>query len=619
MIGVALLTAWVLTYAGAAGVAVCRHRTRTCSPPRARSRSPSPSLPRTLLLRPLAGAEPGLHDRLLAAAGASSIMFAVGDEHDPALPTAHAAAQQLRLRDIDARVMVTHAVGPNHKADQLARALASAPASSFVVIADSDVDLRGTDLEALVEMLSDRTIGAAWAPPVESGAVVTWGDQASQAILDASLHAFPLLAGIDPNGLVGKLFAMRRDVLAEVGGFEALVSVLGEDMELARRLRAHGYRTAVAAAVSRGVAQGRPLRDVIARYTRWLLVIRTQRPRLLLSYPLLLAPAPLLLVVLAAGALLHAPAMVALAAAGLFLRFLVACFARSAAGEAFAPLQATAQALLADATLLVALVRALAAREVAWRGRRFSLRRKQPREEALGEPTEPAGRAGEDGCEVARRATVGDGCVDAPKGVLDAGLLESDRPADVTLRSERLPEGDPQVGVLRRAEHVAQPNGNHRSALRHASNLRGPRPQRERRERRALAALGKDPQRAAPAIQQSRRVADGARTIAGVVEIDAERADAAKERNAAEVLRVHHRVPVAPEQELRRVESDEGVPPRGVVGDGEDGRACGDGTHLLEPGDEDTAERALDPGARMPGEPRVEPAVLGGCDHEASS
>ena len=39
--------------------------------------------------------------------------------------------------------------------------------------------------------------------------------------------------------------------------------------------------------VARSMARGRRLRDAVARYGRWLTVIRAQRPALLTSYPLL--------------------------------------------------------------------------------------------------------------------------------------------------------------------------------------------------------------------------------------------------------------------------------------------------------------------------------------------
>src|SRR5690606_35045969 len=113
--------------------------------------------------------------------------------------------------------------------------------------------------------------------------------------------AFSLLGRLEPHGLlVGKTFAVRLTALRRVGGFAALVQHLGEDMELARRLREQGSCVQESDTVVSSLASRRSVGQVLARYARWLLVIRAQRPALLASYPLLLAATPGLL---AAGSL----------------------------------------------------------------------------------------------------------------------------------------------------------------------------------------------------------------------------------------------------------------------------------------------------------------------------
>lgn len=299
-----------------------------------------------LVVRPCHGAEPGLAERL--ASGPGPRRLAIATEDDPAMPVARAVA--------DAHVVVTGATGPNAKAEQLGVALADATAE-IVVIADSDVLL--DDLAPLLRPFSDPAVAAVWAPPVEV-APRTLADRASAAVLDASLHAFALLGALDPGGMVGKLVAIRRADLEAVGGFGALRRHLGEDMELARRLRAHGRSLRMADTTARSFAAGRTSGEVIARYARWLMVIRAQRPLLLLSYPLLFGAAlPILVCALARGAW-------ALAAATIAVRMALAAFARLRSRQ---PRWLAPEALLADVVLWAALFRALATRTVAWRGR----------------------------------------------------------------------------------------------------------------------------------------------------------------------------------------------------------------------------------------------------------
>ncbi|WP_433933298.1 glycosyltransferase [Sorangium cellulosum] len=348
-----------------------------------------PRAPRVLVVRPCAGPEPHLERTLGSLAGArlsaaARCVFAVADAGDGAFPVASAAAAALRAAGIPAEVALTAAAAPNRKAAQLAAVVARETAPfDVVLVADSDVDLAGVDLDALVHPLCDGArpapLDAVWAPPVEVAPAASLGDRASAAVLGGSLHAFPLLAGLDPRGLVGKLFAVRAPSLAAAGGFAALTAHLGEDMELSRRLLARrGARGSIAAAplVAPSLAAGRALGDVIARYARWITVIRAQRPALLASYPALFFATPLI----AALALLAAPIAPAPAAAAIAIavasRVAVAAFAARMAGRRASLLAAAADACLADLVLGAAFFRALSTRTVVWRSGRFTIDRR---------------------------------------------------------------------------------------------------------------------------------------------------------------------------------------------------------------------------------------------------
>ncbi len=328
---------------------------------------------RVLVVRPCAGDKAWLRRSLGSVASARrsfsmSTRMAVASSTDGALGVAEAAARDLAARGADASVVLTDARGPNRKAGQLATVIAREPPSfDVVIVADSDVDLEGADLDALVgPLLSGGSVAAVWSPPVEVGPAKTLGDRASMAVLAGSLHAFPLLSCIDGLGLVGKLFAVRRDALEAVGGFGALVSYLGEDVELARRLRAAGLRVATAPAVARSLANGRSWHEVEARFARWIMVIRAQRAALVPAYPLLFfATVPLALggvVVLAA-----VPPLGALVAASVVAaRLVVGMASARCAGRPVSIGGAVVDAILADALMAAAFARAFRSRQVAW-------------------------------------------------------------------------------------------------------------------------------------------------------------------------------------------------------------------------------------------------------------
>ena len=342
----------------------------------------SPEGVRVLVIRPCAGLEVELDRTLTSLAAAPRSFevrcrFALESERDAARPAAERAAAILVAAGIDARVVFTRAVAPNRKAAQLAAVIAlETEPFDVVLVADSDVDLEGAHLDALVAPLAfTGGLDAVWAPPAEHGRAQTLADHASAALLGASLHAFPLLAGLDPCGFVGKLFAVERSALSAIGGFGSLAAHLGEDMEIAKRLLARGGSIAAVPVVARSLAAGRSWDQAVSRFARWLGVIRAQRPLLLASYPALFFATPLLLV-LAAITAPGAP-WIALAAASLAVvsRLAVALAAARASGRPVALGRAVIESALADVVLAAAFVRCLRTRRVVWRDNVLTIER----------------------------------------------------------------------------------------------------------------------------------------------------------------------------------------------------------------------------------------------------
>ncbi|MCS6900864.1 MAG: glycosyltransferase [Polyangiaceae bacterium] len=340
------------------------------------SESP-PWMARVLLIRPCAGHEPTLEralssSRVLASvAPEARVVLAVASFQDNAFPVAVRVQQLLAIEGLAASVQETQATTPNAKSGQLAAVLTQ-EAADVILVADSDVELGEAELRGLLRTLSCPKVSAAWVPPAEVGPCKTWGDRASQALLGSSLHAFPVLSGIDRAGMVGKLFAVKRTALEAVGGFEALTDVLGEDMELARRLAGRGFRVEVVPLLARSLAVGRSVGAAVERYTRWLQVIRAQRPALLLTYPLLFFPTlPLLLLSVAAP--LHPWVAWTTAVLALAGRLWVAMVARILVDRSAPRGGLGVDVMLADLLLMASFVRALSRRTVEWRGRTLAI------------------------------------------------------------------------------------------------------------------------------------------------------------------------------------------------------------------------------------------------------
>jgi ceramide glucosyltransferase len=388
------LLGWALAVAAVSGVALfrARHTTRRLQP----SRPSQPCQPSTrepiLVVRPCAGDEPHLERTLASVLHARrdcpiAARFVVHDAEDASLPVARRVCRQLAAGGIEADVVVAfpeenaqrraerpaERTAVNRKVVQLAAAL-EGDRHGVIVVADSDVDLDGLSLTSLVDALGPE-VAAAWAPPVELGAGRGIADRASAAVLGGSLHAFPLLAGLDPGGMVGKLFVVGRGPLEEIGGFGVLAGYLGEDMELARRLRACGHHVRPAPILAPSMACGRRFSDVIARYARWITVIRAQRAGLMISYPALFFATPLI-VALSAAVAIHAPAIALFAGSlAIVARLAVALGAARASGRPVGLGTAALDAVLADVVMALAFVRAASSRKVIWRGHELTIGR----------------------------------------------------------------------------------------------------------------------------------------------------------------------------------------------------------------------------------------------------
>jgi len=382
-----LLLAWALAVALCTGVVLgraWRFWRRIASHPGAAVVRDQPAL----LVRPCAGAEARLLDNLTSAAQARhsfplTVALTVADAADTALPVAEQARAALEAAGLPCSVGVHPPLGPNRKASQLAGALRHDHGRHPIVIsADSDVDLSGVDLDRLIAALQDDpALGAVWAPFVERPAGGQLGDRAGTALLDGSLQAFALLCAVDGRTLVGKLCAFRPAHVGAVGGWEGLVHHLGEDVELARRLAARGLGVRAVPLLAEARGEARSFGAALQRLTRWLSVVRWQRPRLLWSYPaLLLAP---WLLALGALALWWSRRTPPLALATLLLaalsRLATATVARALVRRAGGGVGrwpgALLDALLADALMALAFLRAIAGRRVSWRGHTLALER----------------------------------------------------------------------------------------------------------------------------------------------------------------------------------------------------------------------------------------------------
>lgn len=241
----------------------------------------------------------------------------------------------------------------NRKLGHLQLALSTLELGAAPVLSvDADVRVDGPLIGALLGALADGA-DLAWAAPhpCEPGAI--------RGLLVQSLHSFEVLDALGPGAkpICGKAMALSPRAQAAL---EDLPDCIGEDLELSQVLHRQGLRVQRAGVARMSAAS--PPRAALARFTRWMQVLRAHRPALFPSIPVLFTCTPPLL---GAAALTRSTSLAVAVAVLVAARTALASFLERRAGIRL-------DWLKGEALLLAAWLGALAlGPQVTWRGRRL--------------------------------------------------------------------------------------------------------------------------------------------------------------------------------------------------------------------------------------------------------
>jgi len=255
----ALWDLWDLGFAGlvllAAASVLATAATHACVhwTLRRRGRARSRYAPAISILKPLKGADEGLHRNLSSLAaqqypGRFEIVLGAADADDPAL----AVAQRVRAEfpHVDIRIVPGRSgPGLNPKVANL-EALSRAARYSHWLVSDSNVRVGPSYLRETAAELDDPRVG------LVSNVLVGVGERSFGAAME-NLHLGTFVAsavcGADVLAghpcVVGKSMLMSRDALACVGGWASVRDVLGEDYLLGTAFKRAGYRVALSSHV----------------------------------------------------------------------------------------------------------------------------------------------------------------------------------------------------------------------------------------------------------------------------------------------------------------------------------------------------------------------------------
>lgn len=376
VIGVALSAAFLVWHRQLA-----RARRRPGPP-----RRPLWHYPSVSIIRPVRGADVGARENFEAALdtgypGEVETLFILDDDDDPGLPIARDVVRRhlAEGRPGHAAVVVAGAPPPARTGKLNAMIVGAARArGSLIAFGDSDTRPDRDLLRTLVEtLMTTRKAGVVFAPVVIDDAPRAAGDvlyALMQNALYAPLAAHAAGAAGELPFVMGQIMVWKREALDAIGGVASATGQLVDDMYLGRRAHEAGWKNLI---VTRGLkvpTGGLTLPQFLPIYRRWMAFSRNGLP-MSFTWPQWLLGGgffvALATAIAAAFSSVPLAALAPVAAMAIFSASLLRL--HRLYGGAPIPLRYfwTPAALLILSPFV--LLRTLARKQVAWRGRTYTV------------------------------------------------------------------------------------------------------------------------------------------------------------------------------------------------------------------------------------------------------
>ena len=244
--------------------------------------SEATAFPSITILKPLHGAELGLHDKLASFCdqdypGPVQILFGVQDANDPAVAVVDRLIAERPGADLQLLVS-TRPAGPNPKVATLI-GLQGRIRHDIVVLSDSDVSVERNYLARTVATLAQPGVGLVTClyrgTPVPS----LWARLASMAIdYDFLPNVLVGLALGLARPCFGSTIAMRRETLERIGGFDAFLEYLADDNAIGEAVRGIGMRVAIPRWIVEHACPERSFMELWSHELRWARTLRAVSP-----------------------------------------------------------------------------------------------------------------------------------------------------------------------------------------------------------------------------------------------------------------------------------------------------------------------------------------------------
>jgi ceramide glucosyltransferase len=247
-----------------------------------RGPSGSRSRPPVTVLKPLCGAEPGLHEHLRSFCQQNypefQIVFGVRDAGDPACAVVKRLAAEFPSVPIEL-VINPQLHGSNLKISNLINMLPYAR-HDILAMADSDAFVGADYLATVTAPLLDADVGLVTCIYRGTPTKGIWSRLGAMYINEWYVPSVLLAWLFGHEGYVsGQTVCLRRDTLDAIGGLRVLANHLADDHRLGELVRGLGLRIVLSPYVVDG-EHHEPNFNLLTRHElRWMRTIRVLRPR----------------------------------------------------------------------------------------------------------------------------------------------------------------------------------------------------------------------------------------------------------------------------------------------------------------------------------------------------
>ena len=225
------------------------------------------------ILKPVCGVDDELETNLESFAALRGldyeVIVSIADLHDPALPIVERVMR--RCSDVAWKLVVGGDARLESGNRKVARLIAAMPyaAGEIILISDSNVRVEPDDVARSIAAFDDPVVGCVSNLFTGSGARSFGASIESLHLLSFVVPGAVIAAAAKVPCVVGKSMAIRREVLASIGGFEAFARVLAEDQAIGLAVRDAGYDVVLSPVVVRNIVVNRTLQRALDRQIRW--------------------------------------------------------------------------------------------------------------------------------------------------------------------------------------------------------------------------------------------------------------------------------------------------------------------------------------------------------------